>query len=261
MYLSKLQKFTTANITSPVLHGDLVHFVISPWQNFIICIEMLVAAIAHYFVFSHKPFVDRAAAQVPCVTSCLRMLDIRDIYGDVKEHFVDPIPRPKIPMLRMKRRARTEVGETRNKEGEEGEEEEEVEVRGGASEVVPLLNRDLQHSFSLLSYRELSGSTSNRIARYDGTSSSSVNRYNGTDNRDTVDRSQDANNGGCSDVGQGAAVVDTSDKASTSDSESNKHGSDRSRHGIQNEQVSVAETSTELQAQLEPCPALKGRVV
>jgi len=66
-----------------VLHGDLVHFVISLWQNFIICIEMLVAAIAHYFVFSHKPFVDRAAAQVPCVTSCLRMLDIRDIYGDV----------------------------------------------------------------------------------------------------------------------------------------------------------------------------------
>lgn len=260
MYLSKLQKFTTANITSPVLHGDLVHFVISPWQNFIICIEMLVAAIAHYFVFSHKPFVDRAAAQVPCVTSCLRMLDIRDIYGDVKEHFVDPIPRPKIPMLRMKRRARTEVGETRNEEEEEGE-DEEVEVRGGASEVVPLLNRDLQHSFSLLSYRELNGSTSNKIARYDGTSSSSVNRYNGTDNRDTVDSSQDANNGGCSDVGKGAAVVDTSDKVSTSDSESDKHGSDCSRRGIQNEQVSVAETSTELQAQLEPCPALKGRVV
>ena len=33
-------------------------------QNFLICIEMLVAAVAHYFVFSHKPFVDPAAAQV-----------------------------------------------------------------------------------------------------------------------------------------------------------------------------------------------------
>ena len=33
-------------------------------QNFLICVEMLVAAIAHYFVFSHKPFIDPAAAQV-----------------------------------------------------------------------------------------------------------------------------------------------------------------------------------------------------
>ena len=33
-------------------------------QNFLICIEMLIAAIAHYFVFSHKPFIDPAAAQV-----------------------------------------------------------------------------------------------------------------------------------------------------------------------------------------------------
>ncbi len=63
-------------------------------QNFVICIEMLLFAIAHYFIFSHKPFVDPAAAQVPCVTSCLWMLDVRDVYGDVKEHFVDPIPRP-----------------------------------------------------------------------------------------------------------------------------------------------------------------------
>ena len=66
-------------------------------QNFLICLEMLVAAVAHYFVFSHKPYVNAAAAQVPCFTSCLRMLDVRDVYGDVKTHFVDPIPRPSIP--------------------------------------------------------------------------------------------------------------------------------------------------------------------
>lgn len=66
-------------------------------QNFLICIEMLFAAVAHYFVFSHKPYVDPAAAQLPCFTSCLRMLDVRDVYGDVKTHFVDPIPRPSIP--------------------------------------------------------------------------------------------------------------------------------------------------------------------
>ena len=33
-------------------------------QNFLICVEMLVAASAHYFIFSHKPFVDPAAAKV-----------------------------------------------------------------------------------------------------------------------------------------------------------------------------------------------------
>lgn len=55
---------------------------------------MLLFAIAHYFIFSHKPYVDPAAAQVPCITSCLWMLDVRDVYGDVKEHFVDPLPRP-----------------------------------------------------------------------------------------------------------------------------------------------------------------------
>jgi len=46
---------------------------------------MFIAAIAHYFVFSHKPFVDPAAAQVPCLASCLKMLDVRDVGGDVRE--------------------------------------------------------------------------------------------------------------------------------------------------------------------------------
>ena len=46
---------------------------------------MFFAAIAHYFVFSHKPYVDPAAAQVPCLASCLKMLDVRDVGGDVRE--------------------------------------------------------------------------------------------------------------------------------------------------------------------------------
>jgi len=64
-------------------------------QNFLVVIEMVFFAVAHYFVFSHKPFVDPAAAQVPCITTCCRMLDIRDVADDFKEHFVDPIPRPR----------------------------------------------------------------------------------------------------------------------------------------------------------------------
>lgn len=55
---------------------------------------MLGFAVAFYYVFSHKPYVDGAVAQVPCFASCIKMLDLRDIYGDVKEHFVDPLPLP-----------------------------------------------------------------------------------------------------------------------------------------------------------------------
>ena len=64
-------------------------------QNMLLVIEMLFFAIAHYFIFSHKPFIDPAAAEVPCIATCFRMLDVRDVAGDVKEHFVDPLPRPK----------------------------------------------------------------------------------------------------------------------------------------------------------------------
>lgn len=70
-------------------------------QNFIICMEMLVAAIAHYYIFSHKPYIDPAAAHVPCVTSCLRMFDVKDMAEDVKEHFVDP---PRRQLSSVKRR-------------------------------------------------------------------------------------------------------------------------------------------------------------
>ena len=55
---------------------------------------MLGFALAFYKIFSHKPFINPAAAQVPCLNSCLKMLDLRDMYGDVREHFVDPLPLP-----------------------------------------------------------------------------------------------------------------------------------------------------------------------
>ena len=151
---------------------------------------MLVAAIAHYFVFSHKPFVDPAAAQVPCVTSCLRMLDIRDVYGDVKEHFVDPIPRPKMPRFRVRKRSQTAEVEENEEEEEEEEEEVEAEQRQTQSERSPLLNRNelqpvIDGSFSQLSYRELRDSFHNRDSR---SSRSSVSRYNGTDNSGVNER-------------------------------------------------------------------------
>lgn len=63
--------------------------------NLLVVIEMVLFAVAHYFVFSHKPYIDPAAAQIPCIGTCFSMLDVRDVAGDVKEHFVDPIPRPR----------------------------------------------------------------------------------------------------------------------------------------------------------------------
>ena len=90
---------------------------------------MLGFAVAFYFVFSHKPYVNAAAAQVPCVTSCLKMLDLRDVYGDVKEHFVDPIPLP-IPGL-VKRYQRK-----KKKETSADEETEEEEEQGGEESII-----------------------------------------------------------------------------------------------------------------------------
>ena len=55
-------------------------------QDFCICIEMFIAAIAHYYSFSHKPFMDLADDQTNCCQSFLSMWDIRDVRDDVIEH-------------------------------------------------------------------------------------------------------------------------------------------------------------------------------
>lgn len=56
-------------------------------QDFCICIEMFFAAIAHYFSFSHKPFIDQSAQTGGnCCQSFLSMLDVSDVKDDVLEH-------------------------------------------------------------------------------------------------------------------------------------------------------------------------------
>ena len=119
-------------------------------QNFIVVIEMLFFAIAHYFVFSHKPYIDLAAAEVPCITTCLRMLDVRDVADDVKEHFVDPIPRPRFMM--------SKGGSTREV-GESGENSPLLKKQREDSVTVTINPQEMQNitdaSFNMLSYREL----------------------------------------------------------------------------------------------------------
>lgn len=44
-----------------------------------------MAAIVHYFVFSHKPYAAYGGAKVPCLGSFMRMLDVRDVGEDMKE--------------------------------------------------------------------------------------------------------------------------------------------------------------------------------
>lgn len=55
-------------------------------QNFLICIEMFLASVAHYFAFSYKPYVDMAAEQVPCCLSFMSMWDVSDVTQDVSDH-------------------------------------------------------------------------------------------------------------------------------------------------------------------------------
>jgi len=55
-------------------------------QDFLICFEMLIAAIAHVFVFSHKPFVDYSQGTNPMVYNFSRMIDFSDERHDINDH-------------------------------------------------------------------------------------------------------------------------------------------------------------------------------
>lgn len=55
-------------------------------QDFLICIEMFVAAVAHYFAFSHKPYKDPDARPIPCCLSFMAMWDLSDVTQDVSDH-------------------------------------------------------------------------------------------------------------------------------------------------------------------------------
>ncbi|KAL3878359.1 hypothetical protein ACJMK2_030720 [Sinanodonta woodiana] len=55
-------------------------------QDFCICIEMFLAAVIHYFAFSHKPFIDPDADQAECFKSFASMWNVSDVRDDVVEH-------------------------------------------------------------------------------------------------------------------------------------------------------------------------------
>lgn len=55
-------------------------------QDFLICFEMLLAAIAHMYVFSHKQFVNETSGPVPITYSFNRVVDLTDERTDVVDH-------------------------------------------------------------------------------------------------------------------------------------------------------------------------------
>uniref|UniRef100_A0A673BU55 Transmembrane protein 184C n=1 Tax=Sphaeramia orbicularis TaxID=375764 RepID=A0A673BU55_9TELE len=63
---------------------DSVEAVATGLQDFIICIEMFLAAIAHHYTFTYKPYVQEAE-EGSCFDSFLAMWDFSDIQADVTE--------------------------------------------------------------------------------------------------------------------------------------------------------------------------------
>ena len=47
---------------------------------------MFLAAIAHYYSFSHLPFADAAAQRGDCCSTFFSMWDVRDVRDDVIDH-------------------------------------------------------------------------------------------------------------------------------------------------------------------------------
>lgn len=64
----------------PIKHAKLSCFP----QDFIICVEMFLAAIAHHFSFTYKPYIQEAE-EVSCFDSFMAMWDISDVRADISE--------------------------------------------------------------------------------------------------------------------------------------------------------------------------------
>ncbi|XP_013175452.1 PREDICTED: transmembrane protein 184C [Papilio xuthus] len=65
---------------------DKIKVISSKLQDFLICIEMFLAAIAHHYSFSYKPFVSPFDPDRSCLGSFLAMWDVSDVKRDITEH-------------------------------------------------------------------------------------------------------------------------------------------------------------------------------
>uniref|UniRef100_A0AAZ3QZV6 Transmembrane protein 184C n=1 Tax=Oncorhynchus tshawytscha TaxID=74940 RepID=A0AAZ3QZV6_ONCTS len=63
---------------------DSVEAVATGLQDFIICVEMFLAAIAHHYSFTYKPYI-LEAEEGSCFDSFMAMWDVSDIRADISE--------------------------------------------------------------------------------------------------------------------------------------------------------------------------------
>ncbi|XP_022673131.1 transmembrane protein 184C-like isoform X2 [Varroa destructor] len=55
-------------------------------QDFLICIEMFLAAIAHHYTFSYKPYLSDRFGNISFIQSLLAMVDVSDVTSDMQQH-------------------------------------------------------------------------------------------------------------------------------------------------------------------------------
>lgn len=84
-------------------------------QNFVICIEMFIFAIVHYYVFSHEPYVDPSSPPPPCCASFVSMWDVSDVRDDIVQHVQSVGNTVRGTVVRSKRET-TATGATTNSE-------------------------------------------------------------------------------------------------------------------------------------------------
>ncbi|PFX26674.1 Transmembrane protein 184C [Stylophora pistillata] len=86
--------------------------------DFIICVEMFIFAIIHYFTFSHKPYVDSNSPPPPCCSSFVSMWDVTDVRDDLvlQVQSVESTVRGAVDVVRHKRGQNATRGMSNNTE-------------------------------------------------------------------------------------------------------------------------------------------------
>ena len=75
-------------------------------QDFLICIEMLLASIAHHYAYSHRPYMDSPLqdASESCCFAFLRTLDFTDERNDILDHIYQTVLKVKRSLTLRKSR-------------------------------------------------------------------------------------------------------------------------------------------------------------
>uniref|UniRef100_A0A0A9VVG3 Transmembrane protein 184C n=1 Tax=Lygus hesperus TaxID=30085 RepID=A0A0A9VVG3_LYGHE len=71
---------------SPTPSEESINALSNKIQNFLICIEMFLAAIAHHYCFSHDPYVNDLVEKRTLCDAFIAMWDVSDIQADLKDH-------------------------------------------------------------------------------------------------------------------------------------------------------------------------------